>query len=176
MDKQLKIIAGSIVTESKLSKQSKLQLLNFIQYEATDIQIKALLLDGKILTKIDKQTEQIIEDRFKNHNIKKIINEINPELMSAGIVGGTMLAIAGKMAFNVSRNILNKAHRACKKFKENEKQKCLSKFRKEAAIKQIQVLQSYRGKCNKTKNPEKCIAGIDKKIAKAKKQTEVIIP
>lgn len=65
MDKQLRIIAGAIVTESKLSKGAKLQLLNFIQKEATELQIKALLLDGKILTKIDEQTEQIIEDRFK---------------------------------------------------------------------------------------------------------------
>jgi len=65
MDKQLRLTAAAIVTESKLSRGAKLQLLKFIQKEATDIQIKALLLDGEILPKIDKQTKEIIESRFK---------------------------------------------------------------------------------------------------------------
>jgi len=68
MDKQLRIVAGAIVTESKLSKGAKLQLLNFIQTEASDVQVKALLLDGKILPKISPLEEQVINDRFENLN------------------------------------------------------------------------------------------------------------
>jgi len=64
MDKQLRIIAGQIIVESKLSKSAKLQLLNFIQKEASDTQVKALLLDGKIV-KLDEQSEKIVNDRFK---------------------------------------------------------------------------------------------------------------
>lgn len=82
MDKQLKIIAGAIVVESKLSKGAKLQLLSFIQNEATDTQVKALLLDGKILTKIDEQTEKIIEDRFKNYIVDKNLDEKLKEILS----------------------------------------------------------------------------------------------
>lgn len=84
MDKQLKIITGAIVTESKLSKGAKLQLLNFIQNEATDIQIKALLLDGKILTKIDEQTEEIINSRFENYVIGKDLDKKLKEILSRG--------------------------------------------------------------------------------------------
>lgn len=69
MDKQLRIIAGAIVTGSRLNKETKLQFLNFIQKEATETQIKALLLDGKVITNIDEQTEQIINDRFSQKNI-----------------------------------------------------------------------------------------------------------
>lgn len=82
MDKQLKIIAGAIVVESKLSKGAKLQLLNFIQNEATDIQVKALLLDGKIVNDIDEQIEQIIEARFRNYIIGKDLDKKLKEILS----------------------------------------------------------------------------------------------
>ena len=62
--KKLKIFAGSVITKSKLSKGAKLQLLNFVQNEATNYQVMALLLDGKIVV-LDKQAEQVVEDRFK---------------------------------------------------------------------------------------------------------------
>lgn len=169
MDQNIRIFAGLIVTESKLSKESKLQLLNFIQHEATDTQVKALLLDGKILTNIDEQTKDILDKRFEN----KFLNEIAPDLALAGVA---ISAVAAKIAFNIGRNILNKAHKACRKYTGNEKQRCLAKFRKEAAIKQIQVLQSHKNKCNKDKNPDKCKAAIDKKILKLKKQAEAVIP
>jgi len=82
MDKKLRIIAGAIVTESKLSKGAKLQLLNFIQKEATDIQVKALLLDGKVLTAIDEQTKEIVNDRFANFSAKKNFNKKIKEILS----------------------------------------------------------------------------------------------
>lgn len=63
--KDLKIVAGSFITESKLTKESKKQLLNFIQHEACDHQVMALMLDGKI-TKLDEQSKQIVEERFNN--------------------------------------------------------------------------------------------------------------
>ena len=63
-NKELQLIAASVVSESELSKGAKLQLIKFIQYEATDVQVKAILLDGKILTNIDEQTAAIINDRF----------------------------------------------------------------------------------------------------------------
>jgi hypothetical protein len=70
MDKELRVFAGQIVVESKMSKAAKLQMLNFIKEEATDAQIKALLMDGKIV-KLDEQAEEIVNDRFENHEIMK---------------------------------------------------------------------------------------------------------
>ena len=72
MDKKLRIFAGKVVVGSKLSKSAKLQLLNFIQNEATDSQVKALLMDGEI-TGLDKQAEEIVNVRFENHSISKLI-------------------------------------------------------------------------------------------------------
>ena len=63
MDKQLRLLAAAIVVESKLPKQAKIQMLNFIKEDATDAQIKALLMDGEIV-KLDEQSEKIVNDRF----------------------------------------------------------------------------------------------------------------
>ncbi len=67
MDKTLRIKAGKIVVESKLSKSAKLQMLNFIQKEATDVQVKALLMDGEIVN-LDSQAEEIVNARFEQHS------------------------------------------------------------------------------------------------------------
>jgi len=63
--KDLKIAAGNLIVESELTKNSKKQLLNFIQHEACDHQIMALMLDGEI-TKLDEQSKEIVEERFEN--------------------------------------------------------------------------------------------------------------
>lgn len=82
MDKELRVIAGAIITESKLSKEAKLQLLEFVQHEATDVQVKALLLDGKVLSSINKETEEIISARFTNSFAKKDFSKKIEEIMS----------------------------------------------------------------------------------------------
>ena len=69
MDKMLKIVAGFAVAESKMSKATKQQLLNFIKKEATIPQIKALLMDGEIVS-LDKEAEEIVNARFENSSIK----------------------------------------------------------------------------------------------------------
>ena len=61
---QLRIFAGAAVTKSELPKAAKLQLLNFIESEATDAQIKVLIMDGEI-TYLDEFAEQIVHDRWE---------------------------------------------------------------------------------------------------------------
>lgn len=61
---ELKVAAATYVKESKMSNAAKLQLFKFIQHEASDAQIKALLLDGKIVA-LDEQAEEVVNDRFE---------------------------------------------------------------------------------------------------------------
>jgi len=62
-DLQNRLLAAFIVKEAKISVATKLQLLKFIQHEATDGQVKALILDGEIVN-LDESAEQIVNDRF----------------------------------------------------------------------------------------------------------------
>ena len=60
---QLRVTAAYTVRESDLTKGAKLQIMNFLENEATDAQVMALLLDGKIQT-LDEMAEDIVFDRF----------------------------------------------------------------------------------------------------------------
>jgi hypothetical protein len=60
---QLRITAAYAVKESDLTKAAKLQIMNFLENEATDAQVMALLLDGEIQV-LDEMAETIVYDRF----------------------------------------------------------------------------------------------------------------
>ncbi len=70
----LQILSGLIVTESKLNKESKVSLLNFVQNEASVYQLMALLLDGKVAT-VSESDKSIIKDRFISSQFPKFIKE-----------------------------------------------------------------------------------------------------
>lgn len=62
-DLELKLFAAESVRDSKMTTAAKLQLMNFIEQDATDAQIKALIMDGKV-TQLDELAEQIVHDRW----------------------------------------------------------------------------------------------------------------
>lgn len=180
--KSLKIFTGLIVVESKLSKAAKLQLLNFIQNEATDYQIMALLLDGKIVV-LDEQAGQVIEDRFRNSNFHKIL-EIDPIMTAAyvqaflpmGMAAGAVLApmaIAAAIivtSIKIYRHIFKKAGKACKDLKGESKSKCIIRYKINAVRMQTNALNKGKSICKKSKDPRKCVSKIDVKITKLKER------
>lgn len=60
---ELRFTAAYFVKESTMTKAAKLQMMNFLQNEATDAQVMALLLDGEIQT-LDEMAEIVVYDRF----------------------------------------------------------------------------------------------------------------
>jgi hypothetical protein len=110
----------------KITKQTKLQLINFI--EGADLhQLKVLALDGEIIPsdKLDEQSKQIVDDRFNSsetvvESLKKaslkairMLGEIGP--VAGAAIGATVAAIH--------------RHKYCKeKYGNNEakRKKCLN--------------------------------------------------
>lgn len=70
----LQLICGKMVVASKLTKEAKLQMLEYVQHQASESQLKLLLLDGKI-AKLDEQTEAIVNDRFKISNFQALLDK-----------------------------------------------------------------------------------------------------
>lgn len=67
MDKKdLQLYTGSTIINSAMTKQAKLQMINFIQHEASESQLMALVLDGRIV-KLDEQAKEIVKDRFESY-------------------------------------------------------------------------------------------------------------
>jgi len=127
MEKELHIIAGSIVVESKLSKLSKSQLLNWIQTEATEAQIKALLLDGAI-TDLDDQAEEIVNARFEaGGRIAKLRKSVVSGTTSVGGINPIWVI------YRKIRSTMSQCTRRCGKYEINtsRRQHCMSRCKVE---------------------------------------------
>jgi len=89
------------------------------------------------------------------------------------IVGGAaMAALVGYAAMKTYKNFFSKAAKSCAG--QADKKLCMNKFKKQAIMKQAADMQRGVGVCAKVKNPEKCKAGIGKKIAGLKAKASKI--
>jgi len=149
--KELQLFLGQSIVESKMTRPSKLQMLNFIQHEASEEQLMVLIMDGKIV-KLDEQSKEIARDRF---------NLVSEEL---NIGKATVAAAAILAASTIYKQHLSKAARACKDFVGPKRAICLKKYKELALKNQLQALSSKMSSCSKDKNPEKCKMKIQKKI------------
>lgn len=70
---KLRLGLSYIFFESKLAKNTKTQLINFIEH-ADAHQLKVLAMDGEIVAtkKLDESARQIIDDRFNDELVEKL--------------------------------------------------------------------------------------------------------
>jgi hypothetical protein len=132
MDKELRIIAAEIIVSSKLTKSSKLQLLNFIKEDASDAQVKALLMDGEIVN-LDEQGEQIVNDRFEVSEAGGRVAKLRKTYMSQAGSGGGLNPLW--LAYRKIRSIRDECTRRCGKYELNtsRRQHCLIKCKVDRA-------------------------------------------
>ena len=76
---QLRVTAAYAVKASNLTKAAKLQLMNFLENEATDAQVMALILDGKVQI-LDEMAEEIVYDRFDSALLEGKVKEITASI------------------------------------------------------------------------------------------------
>ena len=162
---QLTIIAGSIVTESKLSKPAKLQMLTWLENEATEAQLKAFLMDGAII-QLDEQAEQIVNDRFETHRL----NEGGWKT-----IGGMLLTNPIYWAaYRAIRAAFDAKSKKCGVFGiGRERDVCLWKLKAEQARKEASIFKKGLSDCAKHPKPDQCkakgMAAVQKTLGRAKK-------
>jgi len=161
VETKLRILAGHIVTESKLSKTAKLQMLEFIKV-ATDAQVKALLLDGRIVS-LDDQAEEIVNARFEassTGNRAKALARTYGTL-AAATTGYTTIPWA---IYRKIRSMHDACTKKCGTFQLNtvRRQLCMAKCN--LPRRKAELLAA-----KKTKNPKE-IAKKTKAVAKAQKK------
>lgn len=154
MDKGLRLIAAHIVVESKMTKSAKLQMLNYIKEQASEAQIKALLMDGKIM-KLDEEAEKLVNERFKQCSL----NEGAAAVVGAVLVGtyGLMLTGAAVFAYKTLVGVFSEKARRCGVYGVG-KSRQICKLRVEAMKneKLAEFAKKAISACSKTKNPERC--------------------
>ncbi len=199
--KSLKIGAGVLITDSELSKDSKIQLLNFIQSEATDEQVMALMMDGKIIS-LDEQSGEIIRDRWEASDMDEKIAEgigglavkgaklgtkvgwkvakhtvLSPKVL-AGAAAGSLATAAifvanQKLGRSKYDSIAAGAKAACKK--AAAKKQCKQEVMAKAREAEIKTLQGATGKfCPKAKDPGKCKSRMSARIDKLQKKHQAL--
>lgn len=151
----IRIIAGSIVMESKLSKCAKLQLLNFLQKEASIAQVKAFILDGEIVS-LDEQSEEIVNDRFAVAEAGGRVAQLRKTAFSVGTIGPIW------PLYRIVRSAFDQCTNTCGKFELNtaRRQFCMAQCK-------VKRIQGELAAANKTKN-QKEIAKKTKELTKAK--------
>ena len=167
MSKQLRLVAAYKVVISPASNKVKEQLLKFIKEDASDAQIKALLMDGRIV-QLDEHAEEIVNDRFEGH--------------SALIESGMFLQMLSKMVgilptWRKVAGMFSDAHQQCGLQKiSKDRDACMANARLGYAKKKIEVIKKAMANCNKVTDPPKCKAVMQAQLAKeearARKQQE----
>jgi len=163
--RDLRIFAGSIITDSKLTKAAKLQMLSFVEGQATDEQIMVFILDGKII-KLDEQSAELAKDRFAASDY--------PVQMEAGVLGNVMGMLFFSPQMWAAWRILKAAagsecNSKCGIFRvAKDRDACLAKCKIGIANKKIALINKNKAECGKAKNPKSCIKGAEKAIAKEK--------
>ena len=77
-------------------------------------------------------------------------------------------ALAIYAGAKVYKRFFSQAAKACGGMKGAAKTQCMGKYKKQAIMKQAAAIQSASGSCAKSKSPEKCKAGIAKKVQSLK--------
>ena len=148
MDKQLRLLAGEIIVESDMSKSSKIQLLNFIKEDATDAQVKALLMDGKIV-KLDEQAEEIVNDRFDQHKLNEgAIRSIAGMILVGPVFWAGYRAVRAAMS--------DKSKRCGVLAIGKVRDVCMLKVKAEENKKLMELAQKALAACNQHPKPDKC--------------------
>ena len=147
----LKLICASIVCESNLSKYAKIQMIRFIENEASERQLTIFINEGKI----QKVSEA------------EIISEIAP------IVAVPLITAA---AFAVGKSVYNKFYsnvaKACAGRDRDDKKRCIRDFKLKANYARLSALKKEMGKCNETNNVKKCRNTFLKHMKKIEKQIQ----
>jgi len=144
----LKVIAAYIIYESNLSKYAKIQMLRFIENEASESQLKVLITEGRI--------RKISES--------EIILEVGP--LAVAIIIGAAIA-AGKAAH---ARFLSAAAKTCAGKDREDKKKCIRDFRFKANYAKVAALKREIGKCSQTNDVKKCRDNFTKYIGRIEKQ------
>lgn len=116
---------------------------------------------------IDKALDPV-RSAAGSENVSRVMNILTgPIGMGAGAVAlATLVTYA---AYKVYKNFFSKAAKACAGKKGAEKDACMQSYKVKAKQAQAKVLMNGMTACKKSKDPAKCKAAIQAKIAKLKK-------
>jgi len=138
----IRILAGSIIVKSKLHKEAKTQLLNFIQKEASIEQVMVLILDGRIV-QLDEQTSEIVRDRFK---VNEAGGRISTMRKTYATQYGSSLGVVPWVLYRKIRSKFDECTKRCGTYELNtaRRQVCMSKCKVDKLKAELSALRKAK--------------------------------
>jgi hypothetical protein len=167
---EIKIFAVYYINEQEnLTKVDKKILVDFVK-NANKNQVLKLLQTGTMLHEANWAAE--IPERAKGlFDFEKTTTDLARQ---SGSVEGMAIAavIAGILstAYLVYKRYLSKAAKACKDYKGVQRKECIAKFERMAIQAKITSISKGLSACAKSKDPAKCKAKLQSKIAAEKQK------
>lgn len=169
----LRLFASYYVEACDISFDDKVTFLKFVK-EASGSQINHLLTEGKMVNDLKPLQEGDYDNLFKMFKeptktqktatyAKHYAAKATPAIAVAAVIAAAAFA-----ATKIYKNYLSKAAKACSTKKGDAKKICMNKFKLDAMKHRIVALNKGKGACKKSKDPKKCVKGIDNKISKLK--------
>ncbi|MBR9682662.1 MAG: hypothetical protein GOV02_03215 [Candidatus Aenigmarchaeota archaeon] len=132
MDKLLYLITGYEIAESEnYSDKAKVQLITWLN-EATESQVKAFLLDGKIV-RLNEQEEESVNDRFEISEVGGRIAKLRKSWSSQAGSGAGMNVFW--LAYRKLRSMFSACTKRCGTYEVNtsRRQHCMIKCKVQQA-------------------------------------------
>jgi len=108
--KELKLAASQLVFDSKMSAKAKMQIFNWLK-EANEPEIKAFLLDGKIV-QLDEQATDVVNDRFKASTLMQELESGTAKTILGIVLAGPI----GWAIYRWAKGELNACSKKCGTF------------------------------------------------------------
>ncbi len=180
----LRLFASYYVEACDVSAKDKVIFINFIK-ESNEDQIAYLLMKGVM------ESDQTL---LKEENFLSLMVQVLKsmyDLSGGGMTGvvnvaratapvsiaaSVIIAAAAFAATKIYKKYLSKAAKACAAKKGEAKKVCMNKFKLDAMKQRITNLGKAKTQCKKSKNPGKCVQGLDKKIIKLKSKLQSHTP
>jgi len=170
----LKIFTFAYICEHDLVPEQKVALMEWVR-DADILDVEYLVLTGEVREGITE--EQLNELQMKRAETwKGVADTMSGKTYDLGKFHGAAGALAAAAAVaaavvagaKIYKRYLSKAAKACKDKGGTARTACIQKFKMDAQKAKIGAMQKGIAACSKTKDPSKCKASLQTKVAKEK--------
>jgi len=118
-----------------------------------------------------------LDEMYNNEKVQILTEQESVETLEEQWLTTAIFIVpmALSLASKAYKTFMDKAEKTCRDYTGPQKTDCLKRFRAQAVKAQMAQLQKGKSMCGKDRNPEKCRARLDDKLAKLNVKLKTIM-
>lgn len=139
--KDLQIVAAGIVLESEMDNKSVLSLVKFIKNEATDEQLKSIIVTKALPLVVTESFEGSVNEKFEKFVKEGKMTTMRKSYMSMNAAGSPVW-----LAYRKIRSMADACTKKCGTYEVNtvRRQACYAKCKEAAAAQELTIAKKYK--------------------------------